>query len=177
VSLGEYDESYKIRLWAVIGDANTGKSTAIGHLTSQLGRGDGGIRQVLLRGGGYLTLFARRMAWQEAKRNPREVVKLVNQQARRLRASNPPISSSWFNVLCALRVDAVYGFPAGHEYLSHFVEQGWELENLVVMSPDQRSYHYHRFGAPMLELHDSAAPAMEIGWMVGQIRNHFGWAS
>jgi hypothetical protein len=45
-------DHFKIRVWAVIGDGDTGKSTVIGHLISQLGQGSGGLRQVLLRGGG-----------------------------------------------------------------------------------------------------------------------------
>ncbi len=165
----------QVRFWAIIGPPQVGKSTTIGHLTSQLGRGPGGIREVLLRGGGYLTIFGRRMAWQEKGDGPDKVVKLINEQVRRLQSHNPNISISFFNVLMALRFDSENGCPDGHEYLSHFVQHDWLIESLVLLSPDDKHYHYHRFGAPILYIHNSNID-FEISQMVGKVRNHFGWA-
>jgi hypothetical protein len=81
----------------------------------------------------------------------------------------------------ALRLDAANNCPTGHVYLSHFVNEGWLLESLVLMDfrhEDRRDF-YHNFGAPTLDLAHSARMARnphQHEWMVGQVRNHFGWA-
>ena len=181
-------DAFRIRIWVILGDPGAGKSTAIGHLTSQFGATENGLRQgpspdessVLLRGGGYLTILSRRMAWQEAEKKPQEVVDLILGKARQRQAEVPAISISWFNVLMALRYDAhdqrPNDFPAGYDYLSHFVRQGWFIESLVLLNPNAARYHYHRFGASTYDLYDTTHPDNQIAWTVGQIRNHFGWA-
>jgi hypothetical protein len=171
----------KVRIWAILGDSKTGKSTVIGGLTSQSGKGPGGIRDILLRGGGYLRLFARRRACQEGRKSPEQIVHAINSEARRLMNGRPRISVCWLNVLLALRFDEDKGCPAGHEYLTHFVRQGWQIESLVLMNyrDEDRREFYHNYGAPTLDLRDSRALVqnpLHRGWVVGQVRNHFGWA-
>jgi hypothetical protein len=172
--------TFKVRVWAIVGDRDAGKSTTISYLVSQFGRGQGGFRHVLLRSGGFLYVYARRMAWQEAKKQPSEVVQIVNRQAHNLMRAGRPASIGWINVLAALHFDPSNGCPSGHEYLSYFADQGWTIESLVLMDYDEsRHGFYHHFGVPTFELYDSAAMVRqeaEHGWLVGKVRNHFGWA-
>jgi hypothetical protein len=51
-----------------------------------------------------------------------------------------------------------------------------KLRSLVLMSPgDQGEYdHYQRFGVPTFWHYNSRKD--EMGWMIGKVRNHFGWA-
>lgn len=63
-------DTFKIRLWAVLGEGSTGKSTVIGSLISQTGRGPSKFRDILLRGGGRLKVHVRRQSLQEANRSP-----------------------------------------------------------------------------------------------------------
>jgi len=77
--------------------------------------------------------------------------------------------------LLALRTDRVRGLPTADEYLSHFVAKGWLIEALALLSPTSRDEHvYKLFGAPTCYVYDSTD--LDIGQMVGQVRNHFGWA-
>jgi hypothetical protein len=178
---GLESESFKVRVWAILGDPGTGKSTTIRYLISQQTTGPGNIRDILLRGGGYLRLYASRRASQEARKSPEDVIKLIKEKGRRLTHGRPRLSICWLNVLMALRFDAANGCPPGHQYLSTFVEHGWLLESLVLMNyrdQDRREF-YHDFGAPTLDLLDSTRMARDPSqhaWMVGQVRSHFGWA-
>src|ERR1700683_1814595 len=57
-----------VRLWAVLGAGGVRKSTTVGHLAGDFGPGPtglrrgrgGGLREVPLRGGGYLTIHPRK---------------------------------------------------------------------------------------------------------------------
>jgi hypothetical protein len=171
----------QIRIWAVIGAGNVGKSTTIGHLAGDFGKGQGGLRQtlggkreVLLRGGGYLTVFSWRVSRQDAGQSPDETVKFLKRQSSQFDGDRP-IASACFNVLVALRTDRRGNLPVAAEYLSHFVRQGWIVESLALLSPTDRDEDlYHRFGAPTCYVYGSRD--IKIAWMVGQVRNHFGWA-
>jgi hypothetical protein len=173
----------QVRIWAILGADSVGKSTTIGHLIGDFGKGRGGLRpgpggmrQVLLRGGGYLTVFSRRTSWQEAGEPPEGVVKFIRQQNLQFeRRGGRRIVAAYFNVLTALRTDRLGRFPPAEDYLSHFVKQDWHIESLALLSPtDADEGLYHRFGAPTCYVYDSCD--IQIGWMVGQVRNHFGWA-
>lgn len=145
-----------IRLWAILGAGSVGKSTTVGHLSGDFGRGanglrrgrGGGLREILLQGGGYLTIHPRRQSLQEARKTPEESVRVIeNQSTPTQRNSN--IQSANFNVLLALRTDRVGGLPAAEDYLSHFVTQGWRIESLALPSPTGRDERlYRHFGAP-----------------------------
>jgi hypothetical protein len=168
-----------VKLWAILGDPRTGKSTIIGNLVSQTTRGPGGFRDVLLRGGGYLRVFALRQACQEARRSPEALVGLIAERALGLMRSRPAISVSRVNVLLALRFAETNGYPPGHQYLSFFVQHGWSIESLVLLNYEDRHEFYHYFGAPTYDLLDSARllqNPFHREWIVGQVRNHFGWA-
>src|SRR5579863_8668263 len=173
-----------IRMWVIIGHASMGKSTTIRHLISQH-EGRGGIRNVLLRGGGILTLFAKTMSLQEgnqeeeAAKTPSEFVNLVQQQITNVQNQNPAISAGFFNVIFSLRYDPTssgpHSYPYAYDYLSHFVGQGCQIESLVLMAPDAAQEQlYQRFGSPTLSLHDPRG--QPISRMVERVRNHFGWA-
>jgi hypothetical protein len=173
-----------VRVWAIIGHKNAGKSTIIGHLTSQVGSGANGLRrgrnaayeEILLRGGGYLYVFARRMAWQEAGIDPPGVETRMKVFARRTqRYSN--ILPACINVLMALRYDPDNGCPGAKQYLSYFAAAGWSLESLVLLSPTPKQLDYDCFGAPTLYTFDATIDLHHrISWVVGAVRNHFGWA-
>jgi hypothetical protein len=107
-----------IRLWAVLGAGGVGKSTTVGHLAGDFGKGQnglrrgrgGGLREIRLRGGGYLTIHPRRQSLQEARKTAVDSVRLiVNQGAGTQRTAN--IQSAYFNVLLALRTDRVGHLP------------------------------------------------------------------
>ena len=172
-----------IRLWAVLGEGGVGKSTTIGHLAGDFGKGvnglrrgrGGGLREILLRGGGYLTIHPKRISLQEAGKTPQQSVKEIVSESARVRRS-VKIQSGYFNVLLALRTDRFRGRPRADDYLSHFVAQHWQIESLALLSPDRHDERvYRRFGAPTCYVYDSNTE-LTILQMVGQARNHFGWA-
>jgi hypothetical protein len=172
----------QIRIWGVLGAGGVGKSTTVGHLIGDFGKGKGGlrpgpggIRQILLRGGGHLTVFGRRSSWQEAKKTPQQVAQIVKRQCSQISTQNPAITIANFNILMALRTDKFRNFPVATDYLSNFVKLGWHIESLALLSPsDTQARLYSRFGAPVCIVNDSLE--IRFGWMVGQVRNHFGWA-
>ena len=172
----------QIRIWAILGAGSVGKSTTIGHLTGDFGKGQGGLRQtlggkreILLRGGGYLTVFSWRVSRQDGRQRPEDTVSFLKRQSSQFDTSGRPMAAACFNVLLALRTDRKGNFPVAAEYLSHFVRQGWMIESLALLSPtDRDEVLYHRFGAPICYVYGSRD--IKIGWMVGQVRNHFGWA-
>jgi hypothetical protein len=173
-------EHFKVRVWAILGDGQTGKSTIIGHLISQLGMGSGGFRWVPLRGGGFLQVYARRQSLQEAKRSPDQVIKDTKLKGRSLEKSHH-ISINWLNLLVAIRTDTTNRLPQADEYLSHFVRAGWTIESLVLLGEydEQRYSMYSAFGVPICEIYDSKETARDKKkhhWLVGPVRNHFGWA-
>lgn len=172
-----------VRLWGVLGAGSVGKSTAIGHLVGDFGRGRNGLRQgrgaamreILLRGGGYLWLFSRRMSLQEARKYPGVVVKDVANQIKRVRSENPSIEPAYINVLFALRTDQFGNFPRAEGYLSHFIRNDWEIKSLALLSPNAQDRQlYRRFGAPICFVRRSRQ--IDISHAVGQVRNHFRWA-
>jgi hypothetical protein len=172
-------DSFKIRVWGVLGEASTGKTAIIGNLVSRLGRGPGGFRPVPLRGGGYLQIYARRQSLQEAKRSPEQVVRDTVKVARGLQRKHS-ISICYLNLLVAIRTDAIHGLPPASAYLSYFVKSGWSLESLVILDYEERKHEkYYAFGAPICE-HYFASEMVRNGsqhhWLVGLVRNHFGWA-
>jgi hypothetical protein len=140
----------------MLGDDQTGKSTIIGHLISQLGMGGGGFRWVPLRSGGFLQVYARRQSLQEAKRSPDQVIKDARLKGRNLDKSYG-ISINWLNLLVAIRTDTTNKLPKADEYLSNFVSTGWIIESLVLLGKyDERRYPtYSAFGAPICEIYDS----------------------
>lgn len=174
----------KIRLWAVLGEGGVGKSTTVGHLMGHFGKGKNGVtpgggggpRDVLLRGGGYLTVVGRRQSLQEGNKTPEAALKIIVTQYDRDQRRSPAISSAYFNVLLALRTDRLSaGLPAAHHYLSYFISKGWQLESLAMLGPSlPEERPYKRFGVPTAYIYDPWD--FEISQMVGMVRNHFGWA-
>jgi hypothetical protein len=171
--------SPSVRLWAVIGGPATGKSTVIGNLISQLGKGPVWPRWVPLRGGGYLQIYARRQSLQEAKRSPEKVVSDTKKTADKLQKSSG-FSIGYLNLLLAIRTDKINGLPPATEYLSYFVKSGWSLESLVILDYDETKHsQYYNFGAPTLEHYDTSKMVQDKSqhhWLLGPVRNHFGWA-
>jgi hypothetical protein len=179
-------DKFKVRVWAIIGEKGTGKSLTIGHLVSQTGLGPLGFRKTLLRGGGYLYLYARKQSLQEGKHSPQDFVDDVRKVARKIVRRGP--HPSWINVLVSMRFDSLgRGRPSGDTYLSCFVDQGWSIEALALLDQDswvetreaERRMRYHEFGAPTIEIpraSDMADEPDQQAWLVSTIRNHFGWA-
>lgn len=169
----------KVRLWAVIGEGATGKSTVIGNLVATLGKGPGGFRLVPLRGGGHLQINARRQSLQEAKRSPADVLKDTERTIKTLQKKRG-FSIGYLNLLLAIRTDRINGLPPASEYLSHFNKAGWSLESLVILGYDgKKHFQYYDFGAPTLEHPDSPEMVLDRSqhhWLLGPVRNHFDWA-
>ncbi len=174
----------RIRLWAVIGGTQAGKSTTIGHLAYSVPVTTGihlaaGFRQVLLRGGGRMRVYAIPQALQEHnRRTPEETVTLALEIIASQIQDEP---TACLNLLIALRLRPVSSggvvYPAGHEYIAHFVRNGWQLESLALLSPSNADeITYQHFGAPLLRYDTNAPENREINLMVGMVRNHFGWA-
>jgi hypothetical protein len=172
-------ESFKVRVWAVLGEGATGKTAIIGNLISRLGRGPGGFRPVPLRGGGYLQIYARRQSLQEARRSPEQVVSDTLKVARDLQKKHA-FSICYLNLLVAIRTDVIRGLPPASYYLSHFVQSGWSLESLVILDYEVRKhFRYYAFGAPICEHYDASDMVRDKAqhhWLLGPVRNHFGWA-
>jgi hypothetical protein len=151
-------DHFRIRLWAIIGPDKSGKSTTIGHLAYSvpvrygtpshginLARGD--IRRVMLRGGGYLTVFTIPQSVQEypdPPLTPDAVGEWVESEARTLQDQLngqrlEHIEAGWFNVLMALRRDSRAVYPAAHGYLSHFVQRGWLIQSISLVGADKHA--------------------------------------
>lgn len=171
----------RVRLWAIIGESNVGKSPTIRALVSQPGNGrTSRVSQVLLRGGGYLDVHCKVMALQEAGWTPEMTAKHVDDWIAVQSAIRPRISPAFINVLFALRFDGFYydgkegehEVPPAEDYLSHFVGAGWDIQRLVLMSPGDSRDHLSRFGVPTLWVENSA----EANQANGAVRNHFEWA-
>lgn len=175
-----------VNIWVVVGDSNTGKSTMIGHLTAQFGattkanglkQGSGSrLYTVLLRGGGYLRLWSRRMALQEAGWSPEFAVRSIS---KRILRHQPNARSG--NILVALRDVDSNGLPSGDSYLTYFQSQGWSVRSIVLMQGIEDPARYLYLSAPtycMKAPHQgvSSVIAQQISHRVGQIRNHFEWA-
>jgi hypothetical protein len=162
-----------VRVWAVVGPQRAGKSPTIGILTSQGIEGRTNKRDVLLRGGGYLRIWAFRQSLQERRREPEAFIAAVARKAREPR---------YLNVLVALRSDEVNGLPRADGYLRAFWNAGWALQSLVLLEWDNRSIDYEayaRFGVPTLCMANTEALFQDTGRhaeLVGHVRNHFGWA-
>ena len=166
---------FKIRTWVLVGPPKSGKSSTIGALISQTGRGGGGKRDVLLRGGGFLRIEAYRQSVQEAKVTPGDYIKYRISAAR---SQQRKAAFSYRNLLIALRTDNVNGLPVGSIYLSEFVKAGFLIESVVILCPNEYD-EYATFGAPTCEI-DTATDLARVpghrGWLFGYVRNHFGWA-
>lgn len=171
----------QVRLWTILGEAQTGKSRSVRELASlQLRGGRPTFSDVLLRGGGYIRVYAKRMAWQEDKKMPadsiREIERKIAVLTRRLKRK--PVA---VNVLSTLRFQPIIHSsgltcPAASKYIEAWQDKGWSVESLALMSPDPAGAddHYGELGAPTAWLYESRT--MRIGEMVGTIRNHFAWA-
>jgi len=174
----------KIRVWAIIGGQNSGKTTVIRHLISSYILTEDNVVQVskkrardyanvLLRGGGTLKLFVRVKSLQEGddktRYTPQEFIDLVHKEAKNIGdTKDASIRPFYFNVLVSIRSDVdVKGYPPAYSYLSKFESVGWQLESLVLLGPEgepDSGGHYTkkfaaplhgRFGAPVLFVHDS----------------------
>jgi hypothetical protein len=172
-----------IRLWGVLGEGSVGKSTTIGHLAGDFGRSanglrpgrGGGLKEIPLRGGGYLTIHPRRVSLQESGRSPGVAAKEIARESARVdRRTN--IQSAYFNALLAIRTDRFGEMPRAAEYLSYFAHHGWQIESLLLLSPNARDTDlYRHFGAPTCDVYGSTTD-YSILQMVGRVKNHFGWA-
>ncbi len=166
---------FQVRIWAVIGPNNSGKSSVIGALISQTGQGSGGKRDILLRGGGWLQVNAFRRSVQEANRQPEVAVEKILTAAR-ARQSNGAFA--FHNVLLALRSDSINGLPTAGEYLRYFIRIGWEIKSVVLLEADEYD-KYARFGVPIAYIENAAdmtATSLQRNWVFGMVRNHFEWA-
>ena len=162
-----------IRFWVVAGEDSTGKSTTVGHLIGQTKRGFAGSRLVRTKGGGYLSVYARRQSRQEANHAPFIVVKDIKKIAE-------GFSGPYFNTVLAMRINAYNGQPDAMTYIKHFVDSGWEIQSIALLMPDAPQVHsFVQFGVPVLAASDALIVTdahRKHGWTSGLVRSHFGWA-
>lgn len=166
---------YKIRVWAVVGPHNSGKTSVIGALTSQKS-GRGFARDVLLRGNGWLFIHAFSRSVQEAGRTEALSIQKIEQAAA---ASNARSPIAYYNILLALRSDQYRGLNKGYDYLAAYVKAGWVLESVILLEDVNEYYNYARMGAPTALIENTVANASHSSrrnWVFGEARNHFGWA-
>ena len=169
-------DQFKVRLWAVIGPPGSGKSSPIGTLAGFDGRGAGGRRDILLRGGGWLRVHAFRQSVQEAQLTPQQSLDRTMKNARRQQGWG---ITAWYNVLLAFRSDSVHGLPEADEYLRHYIRAGWVIESLALLDIPNDYEKYARFGVPTAAVRDTTENTKESAsrpWVFGEVRNHFGWA-
>lgn len=180
-----------VNVWAIVGDSDAGKSTLIGHLTAQFGatNNPNGLRSgpasrpytVLLRGGGFLRLWSRKMALQEAGWSPEFAVAAISKRILRHQRN-----ATAGNILIALRDVDTNGLPEGCKYLTYFQSQGWTIKSLVLLQNIKSPSAYLSLGAPVCFMDPSEQIKAEqftpqlfseqIAHRVGHIRNHFEWA-
>lgn len=167
----------QVRLWTIIGEANTGKSTTVKELAGLPATGAATFKYVPLSGGGLLNIYAKRMAWQENKKTPEQSVEEIKDKCGRL-VGPKRHKPFYINVLSVLRFEAITHpdgtvCPSAYEYLRHWADAGWSIESLVLLSPGIGARDsYGTLGVPFVEV-DSAALA--IPDMVDRVRAHFGW--
>ncbi|WP_320196404.1 hypothetical protein RMR10_009655 [Agrobacterium rosae] len=166
---------YKIRLWAIVGPHNSGKSSLIGALTSEK-RCSGHGRDVLLRGNGWLHIHAYSQSVQEGDYTEASSIKRIEDAAAASHARHP---IAYFNVLLALRSDVYKGLNQGYKYLAAYTAAGWDIESIIMLDiPDQYN-DYGRMGAPTAIINESTANSaidLQRNWVFAEARNHFGWA-
>lgn len=169
-------DAFKVRLWAVIGPPSSGKSSTIGTLAGFDGRGAGGRRDILTRGGGWLRIHAFRQSVQEAKLTPQQSLDRTVKNARHQQGSG---ITAYYNVLLALRSDSVHGLPEADEYLRLYIRNGWIIESLALLDIPDHYDTYARLGAPTGLIRDATENAKQTHsrpWLFGEVRNHLGWA-
>lgn len=172
----------RIRCWTIIGEAGTGKSPTVRALLSLSPEANRppNVSQVLLRGGGYLNIRGKVSALQEAGWDQHRAEAEITQWSASNALQKPAISPAFFNVLLTLRFDAFRNkgikgaphCPPAEVYLAHFVDIGWELQPIVLMSPSPKHDVFSRFGVPTLWADESTSANQTNG----AVRNHFGWA-
>ncbi|CAH0142900.1 hypothetical protein SRABI05_00342 [Agrobacterium fabrum] len=167
--------AFKIRVWAVVGPHNSGKTSVIGALTSQKS-GRGYARDILLRGHGWLYMHAFSRSVQEANRTEELSIHKIEAAAAASHARHP---IAFYNVLLALRSDQHRGLNPGHKYLAAYASAGWELQSIILLEDEDEYKNYARMGVPTAiianTVSDTANPASR-NWVFGAARNHFGWA-
>lgn len=170
----------QVRLWTILGESQTGKSRIVGDLSSKPGGGRSGFSYILLRGSGYLSVYSKKMAWQEDRKSPADSIAEIRSKISTLTRALGGLPSC-VNVLSTLRFDYITHWdglvcPSGNQYLNAWTREGWELASLVLMSPDREGSRdfYGRYGAPTAWLYESRN--LPPGEMVGAVRNHFSWA-
>ena len=168
--------AFKIRLWAVIGEQASGKSSTVGALMSQTKKGRGGARDILLRGGGWLLVHCYRQSVQEARRSPDLSIEKALKPANRLNGRYP---ITYFNLLIALRSDICNGLPKADHYLARYIQAGWESRSVILLDLMKEYDRYARLGAPTAIIDNTKEVLLkerQRNWVFGQARNHYGWA-
>ncbi|MGO7634458.1 hypothetical protein [Rhizobium johnstonii] len=174
-TVGRFVAPPKIRVWAVVGPHNSGKTSVIGALISQK-RGLGHASDIMLRGGGWLHIHGFSRSIQEAGRTETKSIQKIENAALSSSARQP---IAYYNVLLALRSDIYNGFNKGHHYLAAYVQAGWELQSVILLDIPKEYRTYARMGMPTAIIEDSTANtayAPYRNWVFAEARNHFGWA-
>lgn len=185
---------FKIRVWAVIGEASTGKSSIVRNLASIkqtykprkdedtiLPGGSGHTSHIMLRGGGFIEMYASSQSLQEAGKSPSNFITKHLQKAREKQSQR---IYQYYNILIALRAEnGISKLPSADQYLIEFIKVNWEIQSLILLQGLESSTaefkKYAHFGAPLCEIENSTEFLQDEpkrNWVFGQARNHFGWA-
>jgi len=170
----------RIKIWAVVGGEDAGKTSVIGGLTYRPTRRGTKIISVPLASGGTLDVRSIKGALQELGISPDQAINTFRAAAAKVASKPPRIVASAFNILIALRIEPIPPrgripeMPAGIAYLSAFSETGWDIASIALLNstrPDVRQT-YSRFGVPLR----CVAQQPDIGQKTALVRTHFGWA-
>lgn len=187
-----------LNLWVIIGESDSGKSTAIRRLAGFSETGNTkDFADIVMKGGGLKRFFAKLSAFQEApdgKEGPEGALKYIEKKWST--ELNEVMNG---NCLIALRHRATDTMPSSFDYLDWFVKNGCEIEKMVVLEDENivsgDKNHYINYGVDVLfwnveqenekardslgtpeGLLESAVTERAISNKATALRKHFEWA-
>lgn len=170
-----------LRIWIIVGESDTGKSTLVGHLMGQFGKSDTGLKHnganfcnVPQIGGGSMQFFSARCALQESPKgdgSPKDARRHLIEKWK-----NKPAHQS-MNCLITLRLNQDEGHGTAYKYIDEFLKAGDEFMagvGLAVGRSDQDKLM--SYGVPFLFLPDRKKVNRTILEGAAAVRQHFHWA-
>lgn len=141
-----------VRVWAVIGNTNTHKTSTIRALTGV--RGVEESWHVQYNPGGNVTTYVHPPGLQEIRVSPKRFVEKVNKAGAR-------------RVIVALRHKASRGHPNAVDYLVFFRREGWDIAGHAVLGAGALLRGFGK-GIPIAKAKDTPsngiAARLRLGW-------------
>jgi len=147
------------RVFVILGESRSRKSTTIRALTGAFQRGPW---QVATQDGN-VNIFAQISALQEANISPEEFVQTINA------TENGP------DVLVTLRLRASRANPDAFGYIERFEQEGWDVVAIVLLgrAPQESSNRLSEISHEFFAIPDSIE--LPSNWIAHQIRERWGW--